>query len=158
MIKVHYADLIEGIAVSAAGRKFSNYPPSLDANNIHYTVAELIGNTMEIPYPSAEINSPPGGRINQTTIPPVRLCLMGPARIELTITQTDRRELPKLSGRSPNRCYRSKGQVVDPRHRTSLDFRRHKRAIFIRRTKACRSQSDHQCGLSDYCFSAQCGL
>ncbi len=51
---------------------FSNYPPSLDPKDTKYTVAELIGNNTEKPYPSAEINSPPGGSINYTTTPPVR--------------------------------------------------------------------------------------
>ncbi|KAJ4305525.1 RNA polymerase II mediator complex subunit [Kalmusia sp. IMI 367209] len=64
-----------GIAVSRQGRKFSNYPPGLDANNTNdgsngkYTVAELIGNYTERPYPNAEINSPPGGAINYSTYP-----------------------------------------------------------------------------------------
>jgi len=51
---------------------FSNYPPSLDPKDTKYTVAELMGNNTEKPYPSAEINSPPGGAINYTTTPPVR--------------------------------------------------------------------------------------
>jgi sugar lactone lactonase YvrE len=64
-----------GITVSRSGRKFSNYPPGLDANNTNdgsngkYTVAELIGNNTERPYPSAEINNPPGGSINYSTYP-----------------------------------------------------------------------------------------
>ena len=49
---------------------FSNYPPALDANNQKYTVAELMGNSTEVPFPNAEINSPPGGSINYTTTPP----------------------------------------------------------------------------------------
>jgi sugar lactone lactonase YvrE len=67
---------IAGIAVSNAGRKFSNYPPSLDMNNTNngsnnkYTVAELIGNSSERAYPNAEWNNPPGGAINYTTNPP----------------------------------------------------------------------------------------
>lgn len=58
-----------GIAVSSTGRKFSNYARALDPNNIAYTVAELTGNNTETPYPSAEINSPPGGAINSSTTP-----------------------------------------------------------------------------------------
>ena len=58
-----------GIAVSASGRKFSNYPPALDPTDQRYTVAELIGNNTQTPYPSAEMNSPPGGRINYSTYP-----------------------------------------------------------------------------------------
>jgi len=41
----------------------------LDPNNIAYTVAELTSNNTETPYPSAAINSPPGGAINYTTTP-----------------------------------------------------------------------------------------
>ncbi|OAG08400.1 uncharacterized protein CC84DRAFT_1194609 [Paraphaeosphaeria sporulosa] len=69
------ADIGPGITVSRSGRKFSNYPPGLDANNTNngsndkYTVAELIGNNTERAYPSAEINSPPGGSINYSTYP-----------------------------------------------------------------------------------------
>jgi sugar lactone lactonase YvrE len=55
---------------------FSNYPAGLDSNNTNtgsnskYAVAELLSNNTETPYPSAEINSPPGGAINYTTTPP----------------------------------------------------------------------------------------
>jgi sugar lactone lactonase YvrE len=65
-----------GIAVSSKGRKFSNYPGGLDPNNTNdgtngrYTVAELVDENKERPYPSAEMNSPPGGAINFTTTPP----------------------------------------------------------------------------------------
>ena len=62
----------QGIAVSSRERMFSNYPRSLDSNNLNYTVAELVGNDTQVPYPSAEYNSPPGGAINYTTNPPVR--------------------------------------------------------------------------------------
>jgi sugar lactone lactonase YvrE len=64
-----------GITVSRDARKFSNYPPGLDANNTNdgsngkYTVAELIGNDTERPYPNVEWNSPPGGAINYSTYP-----------------------------------------------------------------------------------------
>ena len=63
------ADSDIGIAVSSTGRKFSNYARSLDPNNIAYTVAELTSNNTETPYPSAQINSPPGGAINYSTTP-----------------------------------------------------------------------------------------
>lgn len=59
--------------MSAKGRKFSNYPPGLDPGNLNngtngkFTVAELIGKPNERPYPSVEINNPPGGSINYTT-------------------------------------------------------------------------------------------
>ncbi|KAL8762052.1 MAG: hypothetical protein Q9184_001899 [Pyrenodesmia sp. 2 TL-2023] len=66
-----YNDLYpQVIAVSSTGRKFSNYARSLDPDNTAYTVAELVTNTTERAYPSAEINSPPGGAINYTTNPP----------------------------------------------------------------------------------------
>ncbi|KAF1968831.1 major royal jelly protein [Bimuria novae-zelandiae CBS 107.79] len=64
-----------GVTVSRSGRKFSNYPPGLDANNTNdgsngkYTVAELIGNNIERAYPSVEMNNPPGGSINYSTYP-----------------------------------------------------------------------------------------
>lgn len=72
-------DLAAGIAVSSTGRLFSNYPGGLDANNTNsgsngkYAVAELIGNNTQKPYPSVEINNPPGGSINYTTNPPCKL-------------------------------------------------------------------------------------
>lgn len=69
-----------GITVSTTGRKFSNYPPGLDANNTKYNVAELTSFESETPYPSAEINSPPGGSINYTTIPPSQSSCSLPAR------------------------------------------------------------------------------
>lgn len=37
--------------------------------NTKYTVAELNSKNTETPYPSVEINSPPGGSINYTTVP-----------------------------------------------------------------------------------------
>ncbi|KAF2852826.1 hypothetical protein T440DRAFT_19718 [Plenodomus tracheiphilus IPT5] len=64
-----------GITVAKDGRKFSNYPAGLDANNTNdgnnnkYQVAELTANGTETPYPSLEINNPPGGAINFTTTP-----------------------------------------------------------------------------------------
>lgn len=65
-----------GIAVSANGRKFSNYPPALDAGNTNsgsnnrFTIGELLPNNTERAWPSVKINSPPGGAINYTTSPP----------------------------------------------------------------------------------------
>lgn len=67
---LYYDEWPTGIAVAADGRKFSNYPPALDPNDEAYTVAELMANNTEVPYPNAQINSPPGGRINYTTTPP----------------------------------------------------------------------------------------
>ncbi|EAT90745.1 hypothetical protein SNOG_02533 [Parastagonospora nodorum SN15] len=64
------------ITVSRNGRKFSNYPAGLDSNNTNtgsnqkYQVAELTGNSTETPYPSVEINNPPGGAVNYSTTPP----------------------------------------------------------------------------------------
>ncbi|KAL9111555.1 MAG: hypothetical protein Q9227_004043 [Pyrenula ochraceoflavens] len=68
-VHYYYDEWPTGIAVSASGRKFSNYPPGLDPTIKNYTVAELTGMTTETPYPSLEMNSPPGGRINYTTNP-----------------------------------------------------------------------------------------
>ncbi|KAI9812590.1 MAG: hypothetical protein M1827_004579 [Pycnora praestabilis] len=62
-------EFVTGIAVSSTGRSFSNYPRSLDTNNLAYTVAEIFSNNTEVPYPSAEINSPPGGTFNLSTYP-----------------------------------------------------------------------------------------
>lgn len=62
-----------GIAVSSTGRLFSNYPLGLDRTDTSYQVAELTGNTTEVPYPSVALNTPPGGAINYTTTPPVCL-------------------------------------------------------------------------------------
>lgn len=64
------SDPSAGIAVSAAGMLFSNYPPTLDANNTKYGIAELTTSTSETPYPSVEFNSPPEGFISYTTTPP----------------------------------------------------------------------------------------
>ncbi|KAH7139346.1 major royal jelly protein-domain-containing protein [Dendryphion nanum] len=64
-----------GITISRNGRRFSNYPPGLDSNNTNngtnnkYTVAELLPNSTERPYPNFEINNPPGGSINYSTYP-----------------------------------------------------------------------------------------
>ncbi|ORY02941.1 major royal jelly protein [Clohesyomyces aquaticus] len=75
LVHLYYDQWPTGITVSKSGRKFSNYPPGLDANNTNdgsngkYTVAELIGNNTERPYPNAEINNPPGGSINYSTYP-----------------------------------------------------------------------------------------
>lgn len=76
LVHLYYDQFPTGIAVSREGRKFSNYPPGLDANNTNdgsngkYTIAELFGNNTERAYPSAELNNPPGGAINYTTYPP----------------------------------------------------------------------------------------
>ncbi len=68
---------LTGIAVSSTGRMFSNYPPGLDPMDTNYTVAELTGNTTEMPYPSLAYNTPPGGRINYSTYPAVSADLNG---------------------------------------------------------------------------------
>ncbi|KAJ9148303.1 major royal jelly protein [Pleurostoma richardsiae] len=65
-----------GIAVSSTGRMFSNYPGGLDPKNAYdgtngvFTVGELTSVTNETAYPSLEMNHPPGGAINYTTVPP----------------------------------------------------------------------------------------
>ena len=70
VVHLYYDEWPTGIAVSASGRLFSNYPPALDGTNTRYTVAELKENNTEVPFPNVEINSPPGGQINYTTTPP----------------------------------------------------------------------------------------
>ncbi|KAK3068241.1 hypothetical protein LTR53_014352 [Teratosphaeriaceae sp. CCFEE 6253] len=76
LVHLYYDEFPTGIAVSSTGRLFSNYPGGLDQNdtnngsNGRYTIAELVTNTTESPYPSAAINNPPGGAINYTTYPP----------------------------------------------------------------------------------------
>ena len=60
-----------GVAVSSTGRKFSSYARALDPNNTAYTVAELIDENTEVPFPSADFNSPPGGPIDYTVSPAV---------------------------------------------------------------------------------------
>ncbi|KAF2742840.1 major royal jelly protein [Sporormia fimetaria CBS 119925] len=65
-----------GIAVSQSGRIFTNFPGGLDPANVYngsntvFTAGELTSVDAEEPYPSREINSPPGGAINYTTTPP----------------------------------------------------------------------------------------
>ncbi|KAK8183359.1 major royal jelly protein [Phyllosticta capitalensis] len=75
LVHLYYDQFPTGIAVSSTGRKFSNYPPGLDVSNTNtgtnskYTVAELLPNNTEVPYPSLELNNPPGGAINYSTTP-----------------------------------------------------------------------------------------
>ncbi|OOF94715.1 hypothetical protein ASPCADRAFT_50963 [Aspergillus carbonarius ITEM 5010] len=61
LVHRYYDQFPTGVAVSSTGRMFSCYPLGLDANNTRYQVAELTNPTTEVPYPSAEINYPPGG-------------------------------------------------------------------------------------------------
>ncbi|KAF7195131.1 hypothetical protein HII31_03599 [Pseudocercospora fuligena] len=76
LVHLYYDEFPTGVAVSKTGRKFSNYPPGLDANNTNngsngkYTIAELLPNNTERAWPSAEMNNPPGGAINYMTFPP----------------------------------------------------------------------------------------
>lgn len=70
IVHLYYDEWPTGIAVSRSGRMFSNYPPALDPMDQQYTVAEIFSNNTERPYPSAEINSPPGGRIDNSKYPP----------------------------------------------------------------------------------------
>lgn len=46
------------------------FRPGLDYTNTKYQVAELTGNNTETPYPSTQINSPPGGAVDYSTYPP----------------------------------------------------------------------------------------
>lgn len=70
IVHLYHGEWPIGIAVSASGRQFSNYPPAPDPTDTKYTVAGLTSNNTETPYPNVEINSPPGGSINYTTTPP----------------------------------------------------------------------------------------
>ncbi|EXJ83668.1 hypothetical protein A1O1_07292 [Capronia coronata CBS 617.96] len=69
LVHLYYDEWPTGIAVSASGRMFSNYPLGLDPTNTKYQVAELNSNNTETAYPNAEINSPPGGAIDFSTYP-----------------------------------------------------------------------------------------
>ncbi|KAJ9648971.1 hypothetical protein H2199_000884 [Coniosporium tulheliwenetii] len=77
LVHLYYDEFPTGIAVSSTGRRFSNYPPGLDANNTNdgtngkYTVAELLPGNSETPFPNTTFNNPPGGAINYTVFPPV---------------------------------------------------------------------------------------
>ncbi|KAK7552512.1 major royal jelly protein [Phyllosticta citricarpa] len=81
LVHLYYDQFPTGIAVSSTGRKFSNYPPGLDGSNtndgsnLKYTVAELLPNNTERPYPSLDLNNPPGGAINYSTTPPTGAAL-----------------------------------------------------------------------------------
>ncbi|KAM3459615.1 hypothetical protein NHJ6243_006731 [Beauveria neobassiana] len=73
----YYGQMPTGIAVSRESRLFSTYPACLDGNNTNtpqtpnkYQVAELMPDGSEVPYPSVEMNSPPGGALNMSTNPP----------------------------------------------------------------------------------------
>ncbi|OJJ48214.1 hypothetical protein ASPZODRAFT_14362 [Penicilliopsis zonata CBS 506.65] len=70
LVHEFYDEWPTGVAVSSTGRMFACYPLGLDANNTKYQVAELINRTAETPYPTTEINSPPGGPFNYSTTPP----------------------------------------------------------------------------------------
>ncbi|KAI0844051.1 MRJP-domain-containing protein [Daldinia vernicosa] len=73
----YYQQWPTGIAVSSTGRMFSNYPGGLDPSNVYngrnevFAVGELTTLTSEVAYPSLEMNRPPGGAINYSTIPPI---------------------------------------------------------------------------------------
>lgn len=68
LVHLYYDEWPTGIAVSRAGRMFSNYPPGLDAQNTMYTVAEIFPNNTESAYPNATYNVPPQGRINNSSM------------------------------------------------------------------------------------------
>jgi len=70
IVHLYYDQFPTGIAVSAQGRLFSNYPLGLDSNNTRYQVAELTTNTTETSFPPGNWNNCPGGNINYTTYPP----------------------------------------------------------------------------------------
>lgn len=80
-----------------------------------YTIAEIFPNNTEVPYPSAEINSPPGGRINMTNFPPTGACtpdyLVGSQSVvidpadRLWILDTGRAAAPNGNGTMAPACY-----------------------------------------------------
>ncbi|PSK60820.1 hypothetical protein B9Z65_970 [Elsinoe australis] len=110
---LYYDQFPTGIAVSAQGRQFSNYPLGLDSNNTRYQVAELTSNTTESAYPPGNWNNCPGGNINYTTYPPTGAnhqdCLIGVQSIaidaldRLWILDTGRALLP--NGTLANAAY-----------------------------------------------------
>ncbi|KAJ9161319.1 Major royal jelly protein [Coniochaeta hoffmannii] len=75
-VHAFYGQWPTGIAVSKTGRIYANFPGGLDPSNAYngsnsvFTVGELTSLKEEQPYPSREMNSPPGGAINYTTTPP----------------------------------------------------------------------------------------
>lgn len=69
LIQVKLELTLPGIAVSASGRLFSNYPLGLDPENTRYQVAELVNSSSETPYPSVEINTPPDGPYDYSSYP-----------------------------------------------------------------------------------------
>ncbi|TGJ87663.1 hypothetical protein E0Z10_g1091 [Xylaria hypoxylon] len=76
VVHAYYGQWPTGVTVSSTGRIFSNFPGGLDAANVYtgsndvFQVGELTSLTTEVPYPSLEMNHPPGGAINYTTTPP----------------------------------------------------------------------------------------
>jgi hypothetical protein len=64
VVHLYWDQFPTGIAVSKNGRRFSNYPGGLDANNTYrgtepkYTIAELLPKNTERAFPSVEMNSP----------------------------------------------------------------------------------------------------
>lgn len=65
VVHAYYRQWPTGIAVSASGRLFSNFPGGLDPANVNhgtpgiFTVGELVSRTVEKAYPSEEMNTPP---------------------------------------------------------------------------------------------------
>ncbi|KIW70020.1 hypothetical protein PV04_02331 [Phialophora macrospora] len=70
LVHLYFDEWPTGVAVSSSGRIFSCYPLGLDSTNTRYQVAELGSNSTENPFPSAQINSPPGGAVDYSTNPP----------------------------------------------------------------------------------------
>ncbi|KAI0388890.1 major royal jelly protein-domain-containing protein [Xylariaceae sp. FL0594] len=72
----YYGQWPTGVTVSSAGRIFSNFPGGLDHSNVYngsngaIQVAEHTSLTDEAAFPSLDMNHPPGGAINYTTVPP----------------------------------------------------------------------------------------
>jgi hypothetical protein len=76
VVRVYNRQWPTAIAVSSTGRKFSSYPGGLDILNTKngingvYQVAELTSFDGETAYPNASYNSPSGGAVDYTVVPP----------------------------------------------------------------------------------------
>ncbi|KAI8945089.1 major royal jelly protein-domain-containing protein [Xylaria longipes] len=76
VVHAYYGQWPTGVTVSSTGRIFSNFPGGLDKTNVYdgsnnvIQVGEHTSLTTEVAYPNLEINHPPGGAINYTTLPP----------------------------------------------------------------------------------------
>ncbi|KAI1803090.1 MRJP-domain-containing protein [Daldinia bambusicola] len=67
---------VAGPPLEVAHAYYGQWPAGLDPSNVYdgrnnvFAVGELTSLTKEVPYPNLEINQPPGGAINYSTVPP----------------------------------------------------------------------------------------